>query len=270
MIHPTAVVDPQAKVPSSCEIGPYCVVGSHVEMGEKNVLHSHVVVEGHTRLGNQNQIFPFAVLGGKPQDLKYKGEPTRLEIGNNNTIREAVTMNLGTVTGGGVTKIGDGNLVMAYCHLGHDCHLSNSIVLANTTNLAGHVTIQDNVVLGGACFVGQFLTIGAYCYLGGGSFVEKDVPPYCTGYGNRFKVKGVNIVGLRRRGFSRSDVLAVLESHKIFYRSGLSRAEAVQKIASQFGDNKAVIPFLEFVKNSKKLTLLSHFKDGDDEEDTEE
>ena len=181
-IHPTAIISPQAHLDPSVEVGPYCVIGPHVKISQGSRLMSHVVVEGWTEIGKYNTIYPFCVLGAVPQDLKYGGEETYLRIGDNNTIRESVTMNLGTSQGGGETVVGNDNLIMAYTHLGHDCRIGNQVVLSNSAGLAGHVTVEDHAILGGMVGVTQYIRIGTYAYVVGKTALEKDIPPYCIGY----------------------------------------------------------------------------------------
>lgn len=205
-IHPTAIIAPGAQIDASVEIGPYAVIGQHVSIGAGTRVGPHTVIEGHTSIGRQNQIFQFASLGAAPQDKKYAGEPTRLEIGDNNTIREFCTFNVGTVQDGGLTRLGNDNWVMAYVHIAHDCIVGDHCILANNATLAGHISIGDHVFLGGLTAVHQFCTIGAHAMTAGGSIVVQDIPPYVTAAGNHAHPAGINSEGLRRRGFDAEQI----------------------------------------------------------------
>ena len=252
-IHPTAIIDPKAEIDSSCEIGPYCIVGPKVKMGPGNRLLSHVVIENRTTLGSNNIVYPFATLGADPADLKYKGEDTELIIGDDNKIRESVSLHIGTEFGGGYTRIGNGNLIMAYVHFGHDCIVGNHTIIANSCQIAGHVTIEDHASIGGLTGVSQFVRIGAYAYIGGCSGVSKDVVPFCIGLGpvNAFEVKGINIVGLKRRGFASESITALMEAHKIFFRENWEKIVALQKIEEKYSLVPEVRAFIDFIKNSQ-------------------
>lgn len=253
MIHQTAIVHPRAEIDPSCEIGPYCIVGPGVKMSKNNKLLSHVIIEGNTSLDEGNTIFPFAVLGGVPQDLKYRGEPTQLLIGKHNTIRESVTLNLGTVQGGGVTKLGDHNLLMAYVHLGHDCNVGNHCILANQVGLAGHVIVDDYANVGGMVGVGQFVRVGSHTYITGQSGVEKSVPPYCIVIGSRpCEIRGANIVGMRRKGFSAEVITKVNEAIKLWTRSEVPKEQCLLEIESQFGEIAEIRGFIDFIKSSQQ------------------
>ncbi|MDR3608105.1 MAG: acyl-ACP--UDP-N-acetylglucosamine O-acyltransferase [Oligoflexia bacterium] len=251
-IHPTSIVHPQASIHSSAEIGPWCTIGPNVKIGAGSRLTSHVVVEGHTTIGENNIIFPFAVLGAVPQDLKYKGEPTELIIGNHNTIREGVTMNLGTVQGGGVTSVRDHCLIMGYTHLGHDCILGSHVIISNGSGLAGHVKIEDHVQIGGMCGISQFVHIGAYVYIGGQSGVDRDVPPYSIAMGSRpCIIKGANIVGLRRRGIPAETITKINEALKLWTRSDVQREQCILEIESQFGEVPEIQGLVAFIRKSE-------------------
>lgn len=226
MIHTTALVDPGAKIGANVEIGPYSIIGPHVEIGDNTVIGPHCVIRGHTRIGRDNRIFQFCSLGEVPQDKKYAGEPTRLEIGDRNTIREFCTFNLGTVQDRGVTSIGDDNWIMAYVHIAHDCQVGNQTTLANNTTLAGHVDVGDWATVGGLTGVLQRMRIGAHTMIGFASHVGKDVPPFMVVDGNPLAVRGVNLVGLRRRAFSDERIAAIREMHKLLYRQGLTLEQA--------------------------------------------
>jgi UDP-N-acetylglucosamine acyltransferase len=247
-IHPTAIVETGAQLGEQVEIGPHCVVGANVELGDRCVLRSNVVIEGPSTIGNDNIFYPFTYIGAPPQDMKYKGEPTKLEIGDNNQFRECVSIHRGTVTGGGRTVIGNHNLLMGYVHVAHDCVLGNHNVLANYTGLSGHVVMDDFVTLGGQNGVTQFVHIGSYAYTGAGSLIDKHLAPYTTGYGNRFEIKGINIVGLKRKGFSRDVINHILESHRIFFRQDLKPDEALRQIEEAYGDVSEVRLFTDFVR----------------------
>ena len=246
-IHPTAIIDEGAELGNDLSIGPYCRVGAEVKLGDGCHLKSHVVLDGPSIIGSENIFFPFSFIGGEPQDLKYNQEKTQLIVGSKNTFREGVSVHRGTAGGGGETVIGDGNLLMGYVHVAHDCRIGNHNILANYTGLSGHVTVDDHVTLGGQNGVAQFLRIGSYVYTGAGSLIDRNVPPYSTGYGNRFEVKGVNIVGLKRQKFSREIIAEILETHRIYYRSELKNDEALRVIEETFGESDAVRTFLDFI-----------------------
>jgi UDP-N-acetylglucosamine acyltransferase len=251
VIHPTAVIDPRAELDPSAEIGPWCTVGPNVKIGKGTRLVSHVVVDGWTTLGAGNTVFPFSVLGAVPQDLKYKGEKTLLLIGDHNTIRESVTLNLGTIQGGGKTQIGSGNLLMGYTHLGHDCIVGNHCIIANYGGLAGHVTVEDYVTLGGMVGVSPYVRLGAYSFLGGQSGAEKDVPPYAIALGSRpCSIKGTNIVGLRRRGVPAETITKINESMKLWMRPDVPKEQCLLEIESQYGEIAEIQRFVAFIRAS--------------------
>jgi len=231
-IHPTAIVDPQAELANSVSVGPYAVIGPHVRVGEDTTIGAHCVIEGHTTIGRDNRIFQFTSIGADPQDKKYAGEPTELRIGDRNTIREFCTFNIGTVQDGGVTRIGDDNWIMAYVHIAHDCQVGNDTILANNATLAGHVHLGDHVFIGGLTGVHQFVKIGAHAMAGFSSAVTQDVPPFMTVDGNPLEVRGFNVVGLRRRGFSAERIAAIKQMHKSLYRGGKTLQEARDEIAA--------------------------------------
>lgn len=252
MIHPTAIVDPKAEVDSTVEIGPWCSVGPHVKIGKNTRLVSHVVVDGHTSIGESNVIHPFAVLGAVPQDLKYKGEATRVVIGNRNQIRESVTINLGTMQGGGETVVGNDCLLMGYTHLGHDCRLGNGVIVANYGGLAGHVIVEDFAILGGMTGVSQFVRVGAHAYIGGQSGLERDVPPYTIVHGARpSSIRGANIVGLRRRGLSAETIQRINDSIKLWIRPEIQKEQCLLEIESQYGDTPEIQNFVKFIRASE-------------------
>ncbi|MDR3005618.1 MAG: acyl-ACP--UDP-N-acetylglucosamine O-acyltransferase [Acidovorax sp.] len=227
-MHPSAVVDPAAQLDPTVSVGPYAVIGPHVRIGARTSVGAHCVIEGHTTIGCDNQIFQFASLGAEPQDKKYAGEPTRLVMGDRNTVREFCTFNTGTVQDRGETIIGSDNWIMAYVHIAHDCIVGDNTTLANNTTLAGHVQVGDWVTVGGLTGVLQRMRIGAYAMVGFQAHVNKDVPPFMTVDGNPLAARSVNLIGLKRRGFSDARIAAVREMHKLLYRQGLSLEAAMQ------------------------------------------
>jgi UDP-N-acetylglucosamine acyltransferase len=246
-IHPTALVDPAASIADDVEIGAYSIVGPDVEIGQGCRIGPHTVVTGHTRLGTNNTIAQFVSVGEAPQDKKYRGEPTRLEIGNNNTIREFCTLNRGTVQDAGVTRVGDDNWIMAYVHIAHDCQVGNRTIFANNAQLAGHVHIGDEAILGGFTLVHQFCRIGAHSITGLGTVVLQDVPPYVKASGNPVHPYGINAEGLRRRGFSAESLAALKRAYRTLYRSGLTLDEAKAELAGQAATSAEVRPLLDFL-----------------------
>lgn len=232
MIHPSAIIDPSAVIAGDVKIGPFTVIGPKVEIGPGCEIMSHVVINGPTRIGKNNRIFQFASIGEEPQDKKFHGEDTWLEIGDNNLIRESVTINRGTVGGGGVTRIGNNNWIMAYVHIAHDCIVGNDNIFANNASLAGHVLIDDHVILGGFTLVSQFNYLGSHSFSAMGSVISRNVPPYVLVSGHMAKPVGVNVEGLRRRKFSDSQIRNIRQAYKYLYRSGLRMEEAEQKLQS--------------------------------------
>ncbi len=232
MIHPSAIIDPSAVIADDVKIGPFTVIGPKVEIGSGCEIMSHVVINGPTRIGKNNRIFQFASIGEEPQDKKFHGEDTRLEIGDNNLIRESVTINRGTVGGGGVTRIGSNNWIMAYVHIAHDCIIGNDNIFANNASLAGHVEIDDYVILGGFTLVSQFNYLGSHSFSAMGSVISRNIPPYVLVSGHMAKPVGVNVEGLRRRQFSDSQIRNIRQAYKYLYRSGLRMEEAEQKLQS--------------------------------------
>ena len=251
-IHPTAVVAAGARLAPDVEVGPYSVIGDGVEVGEGTWIGAHVVLDGPMRIGRRNRIFHFASLGAAPQDKKYAGEPTSVEIGDGNTIREYVTINRGTVQDVGVTRLGDDNWLMAYVHLAHDCQVGSHTIFANCTQLAGHVTIEDWAVLGGFSAVHQFVRIGAHAFTGMGSAMSQDVPPYVTAVGNLARPVGLNTNGLKRRGFSEDALSALKRAYRTLYRSGLTLEEAKAELDTQAAACPEVRVLAEFVARSKR------------------
>jgi len=253
VIHATAVVDPAAIVHESCDVGPYAVIGSDVEIGSGNKIGPHAVITGPTKIGSDNHIFQFASIGADPQDLKFDGSDSRLEIGSNNRIREFVPVNRGTAGGGGLTRIGDNNLLMAYVHVAHDCMVGNHIVFANSASLAGHVEVGDHAILGGFSLVHQFSRVGAHSFSGMGSVINKDVPPYVLVSGNYAESKGINKEGLKRRGFSNDEIRAIQKCYmQLVRRKGVieeSVFEEVQQLADEYD---GVRDMVEFVRSAER------------------
>jgi UDP-N-acetylglucosamine acyltransferase len=252
-VHPTAIIDPGATVPSSCRIGPYCVVGPEVELGENCELISHVVLSGPMRMGSDNRVYPFASLGAGPQDLTFRGEPTRIDIGDNNEIREYVTIHRGTVKGGGITQIGNHCLIMAYAHIAHDCHIGDHVIMANAATLAGHVTIEDWGVIGALCPVHQFVRVGTQAYIGGGSTITKDVLPFSKTVAARdAKAYGLNAIGLERRGFSRERIRKIHHAYKLLLTSKLNTTQALERLKGETGLGEDVEMLIRFIESSER------------------
>ncbi len=255
-IHPSAVVDPGANVPASCRIGPFCVVGADVEMGENNELISHIALQGPTKLGSNNRIFPFAVVGVGPQDLTFKNEPTRLEIGDHNQIREYVTIHRGTVKGGALTTVGSNCLIMAYAHIAHDCHVGNNVIMANAATLAGHVDIEEWAVVGALSPVHQFVRIGAHAYIGGGTVVTQDVMPFAkTSASREVHAYGANAVGLARRGFSPERVKKIQHAFRVLLASKLNTSQALARLRSEGDLGEDVEMLVRFIETSERGVL---------------
>jgi len=252
MIHPTAIVDPGARIGTNVAIGPYSIIGPDVEIGDDTEIGPHVVIKGRTRIGRDNRVFQFCSLGEIPQDKKYTGEPTRLEIGDRNTIREFCTFNLGTVQGGGLTSIGDDNWLMAYVHIAHDCHVGNKTIFANGASLAGHVTVDDFVIFGGFTGIHQFCRIGAHVITAASSLVLQDVPPYLMVAGNTAQPYGIHVEGLKRRGFSSEVITELKRAYRTLYKSGLLLEEAKTKLAEQARAVPDVRPMVDFLESSKR------------------
>jgi UDP-N-acetylglucosamine acyltransferase len=252
-IHSTAIVDPAARVPSSCDIGPYCIVGPNVELGENGRLVSHVHVEGPTRIGKNVRVFPFTSLGMAPQDIGYAGEPTRLEIGDDNEIREFVSINRGTVKGGGVTRVGSHILVMAYTHIAHDCQIGDNVILANAATLGGHVIVEEWAVVGALCPVHQFVRIGAHSYIGGGTTITRDVLPFSkTAAARDTHAYGINSVGLERRGFSAERIRKIHHAYKVLLASKLNTSQALEKLKGEADGGEDVALLVRFIEGSER------------------
>ena len=251
MVHPTAIVHPKAQIGSGCEIGPYCVIGENVALGDGCKLHSHVVIDGHTKLGRENEIFPFASLGLKTQDLKWKGGVTRTEIGDGNTFREYVTIH--SATGDGeVTRVGSHNTILAYCHIAHNCTLGDRIIMSNVATLAGHVTVEDHAVVGGLAAVHQFCRIGKMSMIGGCSKIVQDVPPFMIVDGNPGETRTINKVGMERHDVSEEAQNALRQAYKILFREGLTIPNALVKIESELPKLPEVLHLLNFVRTSER------------------
>jgi len=251
-IHPTAIVHPGAKLADDVGIGAFSIVDEHVEIGAGTQIGHHCVITGHTRIGRANRILHFVSLGEMPQDKKYRGEPTRLEIGDGNTIREFCTFNCGTVQDVGVTRLGDDNWIMAYVHLAHDCQVANHTIFANNAQLAGHVHVDDYAILGGFTTVHQFCRIGAHCITGLNSVIVHDVPPYVTVGGNPTAAHGINTEGLRRRGFAPEAIDGLRRAYKTLYRSGLTLEQAKSELAAQAGELPEVGVLADFLAVSTR------------------
>jgi UDP-N-acetylglucosamine acyltransferase len=251
MIHSSAVIHPRAKIGSGCEIGPYCVIGENVVLGEKCRLHSHVVIDGHTKLGKENEIFPFASIGLKTQDLKWNGGITRTEIGDENIFREYVTVH--SATGDGeTTRIGSRNTILAYCHIAHNCALGDKIIMSNVATLAGHVTVEDFAVIGGLAAVHQFCRIGKFAMIGGCSKIVQDVPPFMIADGNPAETRAVNKIGLERNGISEAAQNALKRAYKIIFREGLSVSNALAKIEKELPSLAEISHLIQFVRASER------------------
>lgn len=251
-VHPTAVVHPGASLHPSVEVGPFAVIGPKVKIAAGTSVGAHAVIDNDTTIGERNRIFSHASVGSQPQDLKYAGEPTRLVIGDDNMIREFTTLNIGTAGGGGLTRIGNKNLFMAYSHVAHDCTVSNGCVLANSAALAGHVELADFVILGGLSAVHQFTRIGKHAFIAGGSMVAMDVPPYCTAQGDRAELAGLNTVGLSRHGLTDEQIGRIKEAYRILFRSKLGLNEAMSRLKAEHGGHSEIDHLLEFVGSSKR------------------
>lgn len=252
MIHPTAIVDPAARIGAHVEIAPYAIIGPDVEIGDGTRIGPHTVITGHTRIGRDNQIFQFCSLGEVPQDKKYAGEPTRLEIGDRNTIREFCTFNLGTAQDRGVTQIGDDNWIMAYVHIAHDCVVGNKCTFANNASLAGHVTVDDWAILGGFTGVHQFCRIGAHVMTAVSTVILQDVPPYLMAAGNTAQPYGINVEGLKRRGFSADALLSLKRAYRTLYKSGLRLEEARAKLVEAAQTQPEIQLFVDFLDLSRR------------------
>ena len=252
-IHPSAIVDPAARLHPSCKVGPFCAIGAGVEMGEGCELISHVVMGGPTRIGARNHFYPFSSIGLAPQDLSYAGEPTRLEIGDDNTIREFVTINRGTVKGGGLTKVGSQGLIMAYTHIAHDCRIGDHVILANAATLGGHVIVEDWAQVGALCPVHHFVRIGTHAFVGGGTTVTQDVLPFSKTSAERgTHAYGMNSVGLQRRGFSKERIARIHHAYKVLLASKLNTSQALEKLKSEGDLGEDVALLIQFIEVSER------------------
>ena len=254
MIHKTAIVDKRAKISDNVEIGPYCIIGPEVEIGANSILHSHVNIVGNTKIGKNNQIYPFSSIGTPPQDLKYKGEKNALVIGNDNKFREYVNINPGTEQGGGVTKIGNSNLFMVYCHVAHDCLISNNIVLANNVQVGGHVIIQNNAIIGGSCAIHQFSRIGESAMVGGMTGVLSDVIPFGLSMGNRNNLMGLNLIGLRRSKVSNENIKKIQLAYKNIFKTTSFR-DNIDMLNPDLKSNEFVKIIINFINADKKRPI---------------
>ena len=252
IVHPSAMVTPGAELDSGVEIGPYAVIGPQVRIGKNTWVGPHAVIEGHTTLGCENRVFQFASVGAITQDKKYRGEESFLIVGNHNTIREFATLNPGTSGGGMVTRVGDYNLLMAYSHVAHDCLIGNRVVLANCANLGGHVTLEDYVGVGALVGVHQFTRVGESAYIGAGSMVSLDIPPYCTANGDRAHLYGLNLVGLKRRGFQSDQVAAIKKAYRTLFGAGLPLKSALAQIRREHSSSPEVAHLAEFIACSPR------------------
>jgi UDP-N-acetylglucosamine acyltransferase len=251
-IHSTAIISPDAKLAEGVEIGPYSIIGSDVEIGKNTIIGPHVVIENFTHIGENCHIFQFCSIGAPPQDLKFGGEKTRVVIGNFNTIREFVTIHRSTTADIGVTIMGDHNLIMAYAHVAHNCKLGNNVVMANAATLAGHVLVEDYAIISGLTGVHQFCRVGAHCMVGGCSAAVKDIPPYTIAQGNHAKLFGLNLIGLKRRGFSDQTIKAISEAYRIIFRSKLRLKDAIKKAESEVEDLPEAKHFIKFIKEAER------------------
>ena len=256
MIHKTAIVDKKAKISGNAIIGPYSVIGSDVQISEGTEIQSHVNITGNTIIGKNTKIFPFASIGTNPQDLKYRGEQTKLAIGSNNIIREHVTINTGTDGGGGITKIGNNNLIMIGAHIAHDCIVGNNVVIANSVAIAGHAKISDDVIIGGNCGIQQFTRIGKMAMIGGMSGVSRDVIPYGLSFGNRNYLEGINLIGLRRKKVPNKEILALLEAYKEIFKTK-SLHENLTNLSEKLKFNSYVKEVIDFINHDKKRPICT-------------
>lgn len=252
MIHPTAIIAPGAQLADDVTVGPYAVIGEHVKISSGTSVGAHTVIEGRTTIGQDNRIFQFASIGADPQDLKFQGEETTLVIGDRNKIREFTTLHLGTGDGGGVTTVGNDNLFMAYSHVAHDCIVGNHVILANGATLAGHVEVNDFAILGGLSAVHQFTRIGAHVMASGGSMIAQDLVPYTIAQGDRAKVVGLNLIGLKRRGFSDDVLKSIKQAYKIVFRAGNKLEDAVVEIENTLTSSPELNVFVAFLKKSER------------------
>ena len=267
VIHPSAVIAPGAEFDHGVQVGPYAVIGPQVRIGRDSSIGPHSVIEGRTTIGCENTIFQFASVGAIPQDKKYQGEDSSLTIGDRNTIREFATLNIGTVAGGMVTRIGNDNLFMVYSHVGHDCQIGNHVILANCATLAGHVILEDYVGVGGLAAIHQFTRIGESAYLGGGAMVSLDVPPYCMAQGDRARLFGLNLIGLKRRGFGEEQLSALKKAYRTFFAEGLTLKEATDRTRQEQATSPEAVHLAEFIANSQRGICRPRRNAGQEDED---
>jgi UDP-N-acetylglucosamine acyltransferase len=260
-IHPTAIVDPTVTLGQDVTVGPYSIIQGRVVIGDGTQVGPHVVIKDFTTIGARCRIFQFAVLGEIPQDLKFKGEESQLLIGDDNTIREFATMHRGTAGGGGVTRIGSRNLFMAYTHVAHDCQVGDGVIMSNAATLGGHITVEDHAILGGLSAVHQFCRIGRHAFIGGCSAVHRDVPPYAMAVGNRAKLVGLNLVGLKRSGFSDTALQALKQAYELLFLSDLNQKEAMEKVRRQFPGIPEIANLLQFLEASERGLLPADVRD---------
>ena len=258
MIHKTAIVDPKAKISTNVNIGPYSIIGPNVEIGEDTDINSHVSIAGHTKIGKKNKIYPFASIGNNPQDLKYNGEKSYLEIGDSNTIREYVSINPGTDGGGGLTKIGNNCLFMVSSHVAHDCVIGDNVVAVNNVAIGGHVQIDDNAIIGGNSAIHQYIRIGKFAMIGGMCAVIRDVIPYGLVHGNRSVLQGINLIGLRRNNISNQDIALLGKAYKEIFKSE-NLSENLKNLSEEFKENDLVIEILKFIQKNKKRPICTPF-----------
>lgn len=251
-IHPTAIIDSKAEIEKGVVVGPYCIIKSGVKIKKGTKLISHVIIEGNTEIGENCTIYPFTTIGLPPQDLKYKGEKTGVKIGDNNIIREYITIHRASTGGDGITSIGNNNFLMAYVHIAHDCKIGNSVIMANLATLAGHVVVEDYAVIGGVVAIHQFTRIGAYAMVGGFSGVGQDIPPYTIASGARAKLFGLNTIGLKRHGFSEEAINNLKKAYKILFREKITLKDAIKKIQDSIPQTKEINHLIEFIKQNKR------------------
>lgn len=252
MIHPTAIVDPKAELDANVEIGPYSIVADNASIGSGTVIGPHAMIEPYTSIGPDCRIYQYASVGASPQALKFKGEITYLKVGRGTTVREFVTINRGTEFGGGITEVGENNLLMAYSHVAHDCKTGRDVILANNATLAGHIIIGDYVTVGGLVAIHQFVKIGDYAYIGGKSAVAKDIPPYVIASGDRASLHGLNKIGLKRHGFGDNTLKALKKAYRIIFRIGITTKEAIQRVQAEVEQIPEVVNLIEFIKSSER------------------
>ncbi len=259
MIHPTAIIDPEARLGEGVAVGPYAVIGPQVTIGDGCAIGSHAVIESHVRMGKDNRVSAFASIGAPPQDLKYRGEETWVDVGEGNTIREYVTVNRGSIGGGGVTRLGNGILLMAYCHVAHDCRIGDKVIMANAATLGGHVEVRDHAFIGGLGAVHQFCRVGEYAMIGGLSAATQDIPPYVTAVSGRGKdergLHGLNLIGLKRNLFPEATIAALKDAYRILFRSGAPMLDAIAKVEAEVAPLPEVLNLLDFIRSSKRGVL---------------